>query len=345
MTSTVYDMTETEKNLVAVERCQELTDDTPIECDTVSIKPTAPQPRSSSHNHLRLPKQRKSGITYPIGVPFNWPASGSIFFNNVSLTYRRHQCQSTVEQQSIKALEEINFTVKPGECVGIVGRTGSGKSSLIKVLMRLVDHLPGPYTNEYVASQTGFVGATGEVFVDGVDIRTVPLGLLRSRILSVCQEPFLFSGCLRDNLDPENQLDDSTLEDALLTCQLAGDRLQASEWLTRNVGESGRGISAGQRQLICLARALLRQPRPKIICLDEATASIDDKCEEIIHQILEREFKGATILLIAHRLSSINRLCSRVIVMQSGRIIADGPPEETLSTVFKHIKATDLITL
>ncbi|VDQ06226.1 unnamed protein product, partial [Trichobilharzia regenti] len=258
----------------------------------------APQPRSSSHNHLRLPKQRKSGITYPIGVPFNWPASGSIFFNNVSLTYRRHHQGQPAGEQSMKALEEINFTVKP-------------------VLLRLVDHLSGPYTNEYVASQTGFVGATGEVFVDGVDIRTVPLGLLRSRILSVCQEPFLFSGCLRDNLDPEKShllehsnkefvilsnkrfieqcvavtcrydflvcLDDATLEDALLTCQLAADHLQASEWLTRNVGESGRGISAGQRQLICLARALLRQPRPKIICLDEATASIDNKCEEIIH--------------------------------------------------------------
>ncbi|CAH8502356.1 unnamed protein product [Heterobilharzia americana] len=343
MTSTVYDMTETEKNLVAVERCQELTDDTPIEYDTISVKPTAPQPRSSSHNHLRLPKQRKSGITYPIGLPLNWPASGSVYFSNVSLTYRRNY-QSAIKQ-SFKALEDINFTIKAGEFVGIVGRTGSGKSSLIKVLMRLVDHLPGPHTNQYIANQIGFVGATGQVFVDGVDIRTIPLGLLRSQILTICQEPFLFSGCLRDNLDPENHLDDSILEEVLLKCQLAENRLQASEWLTRNVGESGRHVSVGQRQLICLARALLRQPRPKIICLDEATASVDNKCEEIIHQILEQEFQGATVLLIAHRLSSVRRLCSRVIVMQSGRIIADGPPEETLSSVFKHTKTVDLIKL
>uniref|UniRef100_A0A095BTZ2 Multidrug resistance-associated protein 7 n=1 Tax=Schistosoma haematobium TaxID=6185 RepID=A0A095BTZ2_SCHHA len=161
MTSVVYDMTETEKNLVAVERCQELIDDTPIEHDIVSIKPMGPQPRSSSHSHLRLPKERKSGIAYPTGLLPNWPASGSIFFNNVSLTYRQNS--ESANEQSVKALDDVSFTVKPGECVGIVGRTGSGKSSLIKVLLRLVDHLPGPYTNQYIANQTGFIGATGQV--------------------------------------------------------------------------------------------------------------------------------------------------------------------------------------
>ncbi|CAH8506081.1 unnamed protein product [Schistosoma bovis] len=343
MTSVVYDMTETEKNLVAVERCQELIDDTPIEHDIVSIKPMGPQPRSSSHSHLRLPKERKSGIAYPTGLLPNWPASGSIFFNNVSLTYRQNS--ESANEQSVKALDDVSFTVKPGECVGIVGRTGSGKSSLIKVLLRLVDHLPGPYTNQYIANQTGFIGATGQVFVDGIDVRTIPLTLLRSRILTICQEPFLFSGCLRDNLDPENKLNDSVLEDVLLKCQLATSRLQASQWLLREVGESGRDISAGQRQLICLARALLRQPRPKIICLDEATASVDNKCEETIHQVLDQEFQGATILLIAHRLASVRRLCSRVIVMQSGRLVAEGPPKEILDALFNHIETRDLVTL
>ncbi|CAH8498874.1 unnamed protein product [Schistosoma intercalatum] len=343
MTSVVYDMTETEKNLVAVERCQELTDDTPIEHDIVSIKPVGPQPRSSSHSHLRLPKERKSGIAYPTGLLPNWPASGSIFFNNVSLTYRQNS--QSANEQSVKALDDVSFTVKPGECVGIVGRTGSGKSSLIKVLLRLVDHLPGPYTNQHIANQTGFIGATGQVFVDGIDVRTIPLTLLRSRILTICQEPFLFSGCLRDNLDPENKLNDSVLEDVLLKCQLATSRLQASQWLLREVGESGRDISAGQRQLICLARALLRQPRPKIICLDEATASVDNKCEETIHQVLDQEFQGATILLIAHRLASVRRLCSRVIVMQSGRLVAEGPPKEILDALFNHIETRDLVTL
>lgn len=120
-----------------------------------------PQPRSSSHSHLRLPKERKSGIAYPTGLLPNWPASGSIFFNNVSLTYRQNS--ESANEQSVKALDDVSFTVKPGECVGIVGRTGSGKSSLIKVLLRLVDHLPGPYTNQYIANQTGFIGATGQV--------------------------------------------------------------------------------------------------------------------------------------------------------------------------------------
>ncbi|KAH8859738.1 Multidrug resistance-associated protein 7 [Schistosoma japonicum] len=343
MTSVVHDMTETEKNIVAVERCQELIDDTPIECDTISTKSRTPQLRSSSHNHLRLPKERKNGIAYPTELSPNWPASGSIYFNNVSLTYRQNT--QSPNEQLVKALDEVSFSIKPGECVGIVGRTGSGKSSLIKVLTRLVDHLPGPYTNQYIANQTGFIGTTGQVFVDDIDIRTIPLSLLRSRILTICQEPFLFSGCLRDNLDPENQLSDSVLEDVLLKCQLATSRLKASEWLLREVGESGCQISAGQRQLICLARALLRQPRPKIICLDEATALIDSKCEETIHQILDQEFHGATILLIAHRLASIRRLCSRVMVMQFGKLIADGPPEETLASVFNDIEPTDLITL
>ncbi|CAH8484089.1 unnamed protein product [Schistosoma turkestanicum] len=343
MTSVVYDMTETEKNLVAVERCQELTDDTPIEYDTVSTKPMAPQPRSSSHKHLRLPKERKKGIAYPTELPPDWPASGSICFSNISLTYRQNS-QST-NGQSVKALDEVSFTIKPGECVGIVGRTGSGKSSLIKVLLRLVDHLPGPHTNQHIANQTGFIGATGQVFVDGIDVRTIPLSLLRSRILTICQEPFLFSGCLRENLDPENQLNDSVLEEVLLKCQLATNHLQASEWLHREVGESGRDISAGQRQLICLARALLRQPKPKIICLDEATASIDNTCEETIHQVLDQEFQGATVLLIAHRLASVRRLCSRVIVMRSGRLVAEGPTEETLATAFNHTETRDLITL
>ncbi|TNN13370.1 Multidrug resistance-associated protein [Schistosoma japonicum] len=329
MTSVVHDMTETEKNIVAVERCQELIDDTPIECDTISIKSRTPQLRSSSHNHLRLPKERKNGITYPTELSPNWPSSGSIYFNNVSLTYRQNT-QSTNEQL-VKALDEVSFSIKPGECVGIVGRTGSGKSSLIKVLTRLVDHLPGPYTNQYIANQTGFIGTTGQVFVDDIDIRTIPLSLLRSRILTICQEPFLFSGCLRDNLDPENQLSDSVLEDVLLKCQLATSRLKASEWLLREVGESGCQISAGQRQLICLARALLRQPRPKIICLDEATALIDSKCEETIHQILDQEFHGATILLIAHRLASIRRLCSRVMVMQFRKINCGWPTRRNIS--------------
>ncbi|KER25840.1 hypothetical protein T265_06759 [Opisthorchis viverrini] len=189
---------------------------------------------------------------------------------------------------------------------------------------------------------------TTRVYVDGVDIRTVPLSVLRSRILSICQEPFLFSGTLRDNLDPEGIIPNAVLHQVLFNCQLATTVEEANTWLERDVGEAGRDISAGQRQLICLARALLRQPRPQIICLDEATAAVDYKSEEAIHDVLDREFEGTTLLLIAHRLSSVKRLCSRVLVMDSGQIVAEGDPERLLANGRIQIESaenTDLIRL
>ncbi|THD21067.1 Multidrug resistance associated protein 7 [Fasciola hepatica] len=328
MTSTVYVATETEKNLIAVERCQELTEETPVESDTVPITVTAPSPIRRHGPPVFRPLNMLAAHTNGF-VPPDWPSTGRVEFRNISLTYRR-VFQST-NQAKVQALKNISFTIEPRDRVGIVGRTGSGKSSLLRVLLRLVDHLPGPHTNEHIAQQIGFVGVSGQVFIDGVDIRTVSLVALRTYILAVSQEPFLFSGCLRDNLDPEGVLSDEDLCEVLIKCQLAATQLEASAMLSLDVGEAGRDISAGQRQLVCLARTLLRQPRPKIICFDEATASIDTKAEEAIHEIMNREFSEATVLLIAHRLSSVRRLCSRVLVMQSGCLVADGAPEQILA--------------
>ncbi|VDP78169.1 unnamed protein product [Echinostoma caproni] len=350
MTDTVYVATETEKNLIAVERCHELTEETPVEPDTVPVTVTAPTPLRRRGPPTFRPLDLFEAHTHGI-VPPDWPCSGRVEFKNISLTYRR--VIPSADQFKIQALNDVTFTVEPGDRLGIVGRTGSGKSSLLRVLLRLVDHLPGPHTNAQIAQQLGFLGASGQVgislvscityfllslllnsvqhigfhdiygitldtilmpldlpvsfrnffifvqlcqlssthnfflcvqvLVNGVDIRTISLVALRTYILAVSQEPFLFSGCLRDNLDPEGTLPDEELCDVLVKCQLAASPLEAVSMLTLEVGEAGRDISAGQRQLVCLARALLRQPRPGIICLDEATAAIDTKAEEAIH--------------------------------------------------------------
>ncbi|GAA30468.2 ATP-binding cassette subfamily C (CFTR/MRP) member 10, partial [Clonorchis sinensis] len=342
MTGTVFIATETEKNLIAVERCQELTDDTPMESPTVPTTVTAPVP---THRRRGVRCSTLPAVNSPTRFFLTqWPSGGRVEFVGVSLVYRKLMQRS--EQSNVQALKDISFVVHSGERLGIVGRTGSGKSSLLRVLMRLVEHLPGPHTNSHIAAQRGFIGASGNVYVDGVDIRTVPLSVLRSRILSICQEPFLFSGTLRDNLDPEGTIPNTVLHQALFKCQLATTIEEANTWLERNVGEAGRDISAGQRQLICLARALLRQPRPQIICLDEATAAVDSQSEEAIHDVLDREFEGTTLLLIAHRLSSVKRLCSRVLVMDSGQIVAEGDPEQLLANGRIQIESaenTDLI--
>ncbi|KAF5400099.1 Multidrug resistance protein 7 [Paragonimus heterotremus] len=226
-----------------------------------------------------------------------WPSAGRIEFRDVSLTYRRH----VVGQSNVQALNAVSFIIESGQRMGVVGRTGSGKTSLVRVLLRLVDHLPGPHTNGHIATQCGFVGASGQPF---------------SRV---------------DHESRDRCLTDSQLYDVLIKCQLATTFTEAEAWLAREVGEGGREISSGQRQLICLARALLRQPRPRIICLDEATAAVDSRCEQIIHEILDREFQGTTVMLIAHRLSSVRHFCSRVLVMHSGRVAVQGDPAYLLA--------------
>ncbi|CAH8612275.1 unnamed protein product [Dicrocoelium dendriticum] len=327
MTGTVYITTETEKDLIALERCQEIADDTPIESETVAITVTAPRPPNRRRESRLSHSSRDTG--HPAGALPHWPSHGRIEFHDVSLSYKRFTQSGTIG--TVEALRGVTFTIESGQRLGIVGRTGSGKSSLLKVLFRLVDHFPGPVTNRQMADRFGFIGASGQVFVGDVDIRTVPLPVLRSRMLAIGQESFLFSGCLRTNLDPDGILDDVTLIDVLLKCRLASTSSEAADWLSRDVGEAGRNLSAGQRQLVCIARALLRSPRPNIVCVDEATAAMDPNSEKAIHDILDREFQGATLMLIAHRLSSIRRLCDQVIVMHNGQIVAQGYPDQLLS--------------
>uniref|UniRef100_A0A0X3P018 ABC-type xenobiotic transporter n=1 Tax=Schistocephalus solidus TaxID=70667 RepID=A0A0X3P018_SCHSO len=325
MTATVSIMTDTEKDFVAVERCRELEEETPWEPEVVPMTIVAPE---RGERHLFTPRSyvHQRGHTACSSVDSLWPQEGNISLQNVYLTYPAVGNRGLTGAAVHFALEDVCLEIKAGERLGIVGRTGSGKSSILRVLFRLVNHLPGPYSSPEIAAVKNFRGATGYVRIDGVDIRGVPLNVLRNRLLCIAQDPFLFSSTVRDNLDPTGTSSEDVLTGALLKCGLIANPEEAGRLLDLQVGETGRALSAGQRQLLCLARALLRRPRPQIVCLDEATASLDDVCEENIHNVLVTEFYSSTVLLVAHRLSSVLRFCSRVVVMSNGRVAETGHP-------------------
>lgn len=229
----------------------------------------------------------------PQGQPLqgvSWLAQGSVEFQDVVLVYRPGLPH---------ALDGVTFCVQPGEKLGIVGRTGSGKSSLLLVLFRLLEP------------------SSGRVLLDGVDTRQLQLAELRSQLAIIPQEPFLFSGTVRENLDPRGLHEDEALWQALEQCHLK-EVIGSMGGLDGELGEGGRSLSLGQRQLLCLARALLTEA--KILCIDEATASVDQKTEQLLQQTIRKRFANKTVLTIAHRLSTILN-SDRVLVLQAGRVV------------------------
>ncbi|VUZ42719.1 unnamed protein product [Hymenolepis diminuta] len=211
MTSLVSVMSSTEVDFVAVERCRELTEETPFEPDVVACSVVAPRPRSQVPDPHTLFMRRMVSICSEVEAV--WPSQGRIVFKEVNLVYpsaipsananAMEAWRDLAKNEEKLALAGINLTVESGEHIGIVGRTGSGKSSLLRVLFRLVPHMEGPISNLRIARVKKFRGATGTIEVDSVDVRTVPLHILRSRMLCVSQDSFLFSGTVRENLDPD----------------------------------------------------------------------------------------------------------------------------------------------
>lgn len=228
--------------------------------------------------------------------PSSWPNAGKISFENVRMRYR---------PGLPRVLRGLTFTVNPREKIGVVGRTGAGKSSLIVALMRLTE-LDG-----------------GRILIDDRDISTIGLHDLRGRLAIIPQDPVLFSGSVRFNLDPFDQYSDDQLWTSIKRVHLQ----RAVSSLDAAVEEKGCNFSVGERQLLCIARALLQ--RCKIILMDEATASIDSETDRKIQLSIREEFRDCTCLTVAHRLNTIMDT-DRILVLDKGKVAEYGPPNELL---------------
>ncbi|KIM43746.1 hypothetical protein M413DRAFT_443652 [Hebeloma cylindrosporum] len=245
-------------------------------------------------HYAELPSEEKDQS--PNGAASTWPDNGSIVFENVNLVYR---------EGLPLVLKGVSFRINPGEKVGIVGRTGSGKSSLIQALLRMVEL------------------QDGKIQIDNVDISTISLNVLRTRIGFVPQDTTLFLGNLRDNLDPQSLRTDAELISILQRAWLlpkdgpVDPAVEAKFSLDSVVGDEGSNFSAGEKQLLALCRALVKNSR--LIVLDEATSSVDPETDAKIQQTIQDEFAASTLLCIAHRLNTIAHY-DRILVMDNGRV-------------------------
>ncbi|XP_022899785.2 ATP-binding cassette sub-family C member 4-like isoform X1 [Onthophagus taurus] len=220
-----------------------------------------------------------------------WPKKGEVRFENLYLKY-------CVDEEPV--LKNLNINIQPGEKIGIVGRTGAGKSSLISALFRIA-----PFD--------------GHLFIDDVDTKEIGLHDLRTKISIIPQEPVLFSATVRHNLDPFDKSDEAALWKALENVELK----DGVETLEQQVTEGGTNFSVGQRQLICLARAIIKNN--KILVLDEATANVDPQTDALIQETIKQNFKDCTVLTIAHRLNTIMD-SDRVLVMDNGEAVEFDSP-------------------
>jgi len=262
----VSSFTETEKELVAVERCTQYIE---------QIKP----------------EQIQGSIT----SPYDWPSEGIITLKNVNMRYQEHLPRS---------LNGVSFQTKAAEKIGIVGRTGSGKSSLFHSLFRLTEI------------------ESGEIYIDTVNIKMLDLEELRSQLVIIPQEPFLFSGTIRENLDPIGFCSERQIQDVVKRSKLDKliDRLGG---LNAKITDQGDSLSAGQKQLLCLARAVLSPS--KVVLIDEATANVDADTDKQLQEVIQNCLADRTVLTIAHRVDTVLG-CDRVLVMENGSIVEAGHP-------------------
>ncbi|QRV96276.1 ABC transporter transmembrane region [Ceratobasidium sp. AG-Ba] len=245
--------------------------------------------------------QEQSNFTSPQVPPDTWPSNGAIEIRDLVMSHRAGLPPT---------LREVSLDIRPGERIGIVGRTSAGKSSLISSLFRFTEL------------------TSGSIRIDGLDIAGLGLDALRSKIAIIPQEAGVLSGTVRSNIDPFNEHEEATLHDALKRSHLIGDiseRESSPLGLDTVITAGGENLSLGQRSLLSLARALVK--RTKILVLDEATASVDIETDSKIQKTVEAESRGRTILCIAHRIRTIINY-DRVVVMDEGRVVQLGIPSE-----------------
>eukprot|EP01132_Coremiostelium_polycephalum_P001119 gene1119-1424_t len=231
----------------------------------------------------------------------NWPHQGEIKFDSLEIRYREGMEPS---------LRRITCQINPGEKIGIVGRTGAGKSTIGVALFRMVNP------------------SFGSIIIDGVNISEIGLHELRSRLGVIPQESFIFSGTVRENIDPLQEKSDQEVWDSLEQVQMKSTIASLPQKLDTNIMEGGDGFSVGQKQLLCLCRALLRNP--KIVLMDEATSSLDYHTDAVIKDVISKNFKDSTVLTIAHRLDTIFD-STRIMVIDKGNLVEFDTPKALIS--------------
>ena len=241
-----------------------------------------------AEQHLDIPKTKNGD---------QWISQGQIQFNDYSVRYRP-------DTQIV--LNKVSVNIEPKQKIGIVGRTGAGKSTLCLALCRIIEKLEG------------------SIQIDGVDISTVGLADLRDRITIIPQDPVLFTGTLRFNLDPLNKHQDNKLIDIIERAGLKSLLDRDGNGLDFKISYKGDNLSAGEKALVCICRAALR--KSKVVLLDEATASIDVETEEAIQKLIMTEFEDSTMLTVAHRLNTIIN-SDKIMLMRDGKVAEFESPE------------------
>ncbi|KAJ5728886.1 P-loop containing nucleoside triphosphate hydrolase protein [Penicillium malachiteum] len=268
--------------------------------NTFGMLETYMQAANAIISYSELKTERQGGDD----VPTDWPSRGEVQVKELNVAY---------SPDLPKVLKNVSFSVGAGKRIGIVGRTGAGKSSLTLALLRFIEPL------------------SGAIFIDGIDISKIKLESLRSRIGFIPQDPVLFSGSMESNLDYFHQFPKNRLNEVLRRVGLLSEdenRKAGSFTLESQISAGGGNMSQGQRQLLCLARVLLKDP--KIVILDEATSAVDDKTDQEIQDTIRNEF-SRTLIVVAHRLRTVASF-DQIVVIEDGRVGEIGSPAELLQS-------------